>query len=436
MNNEQFLQAKMEKAGSTLKGIAGLVTQSFEIEAMTGANVNELYSALSSTGKGFASSAYVNDGNGWNSDVHHDCSLASYDYIGDSNYKVYGTETSSSPLDTIGYANLKAEIQQMLDIYKVASKNKVYHTVRGSVHVHNTVSYKSGLNSVKLDVKHVFDNVGRFMIKFMPVMKWLTMTDIKGARGVRGSSYGDQFSSDGLFSWWSNYSDNTQSDSSFSALTSLGRGSCFRAYSRESVHFENRLCDSTFNATHLAMWLSLNKAMTLFAIDFTRNGFTFPLTDDEVAFSRQLMRSHANGYKRVNRDDIDRLYKEMISYLAKYLKIINSLDAIDVMDKLVKCPISQYLDENNIPADIWNMEIIEKVFNTRNRASDDVLRDRFMHAVKSMSVPFAEGLNEYLENLSTHLDVEVKKVKSLYQMFKRENVDIEFLGGRLVYLGD
>jgi hypothetical protein len=59
-----------------------------------------------------------------------------------------------------------------------------------------------------------------------------------------------------------------------------------------------------------------------------------------------------------------------------------------------------------------------------------------MHSVKSMSVPFAEGLNEYLENLAIHLDVEVKKVKSLYQMFKRENVDIEFLGGRLVYLGD
>jgi hypothetical protein len=126
----------------------------------------------------------------------------------------------------------------------------------------------------------------------------------------------------------------------------------------------------------------------------------------------------------------------MISYLAKYLKIIGSLDAIEVADKLIKQSIPEYLNANNIAEDFWNMDIIEKVFNTRNRASDDVLRDKFMHSVKSMSVPFAEGLNEYLENLAIHLDVEVKKVKSLYQMFKRENVDIEFLGGRLVYLGD
>src|SRR5206468_1188531 len=226
----------------------------------------------------------------------------------------------------------------------------------------------------------------------------------------------DQFGSDGLFSWWNNYSDNTTGASSFSALTSLGRGSCFRAYSRESVHFENRLADSTFNATHLAMWLSINKALTLFAIDFARNGFTFPLTDDDVQVSRDLMRKHQRGYRAVPKADIEKLYKEMISYLAKYLKVINSLDAIDVADKLIKCSIPEYLNDNNVAEDFWNMELIEKVFNSRNRASDDVLRDKFMHAVKSMSVPFADGLNEYLENLSTHLDVEVKKVKSLYQM--------------------
>jgi hypothetical protein len=433
MNNQEFLGAKLEKAGSTLKGIAGLITNSFEVEAMTTSSVNELINGLRNAGNGFGSSAYVNDGNGWNSDVHHDCSLP--EAVRHTGGWIYGTETSTSPLDTLGFSNLKAEIQGMLDTYKQAS-GKIYHTVRGSVHVHNTVSYKSGLNSVKLDVNSVYDNVARFLLKFMPAMKWLVMTDKSGARGVRGSSYGDQFGSDGLFSWWNNYSDNTTGASSFSALTSLGRGSCFRAYSRESVHFENRLADSTFNATHLAMWLSINKALTLFAIDFARNGFTFPLTDDDVQVSRDLMRKHQRGYRSVPKADIEKLYKEMISYLAKYLKVINSLDAIDVADKLIKCSIPEYLNENNVAEDFWNMELIEKVFNSRNRASDDVLRDKFMHAVKSMSVPFADGLNEYLENLSTHLDVEVKKVKSLYQMFKRENVDIEFLGGRLVYLGD
>jgi hypothetical protein len=435
MNNQEFLAVKLEKSGSTLKGIAGLITNSFEVEAMTKSSVSELKSALSVAGKGFGSSAYVNDGNGWNSDVHHDVSLPEMQRTTGGHW-IYGTETSTSPLDTLGFSALKSEIQGMLDTYKECANGGVFHTVRGSVHVHNTVSYKSGLNSVKLDVKQVYNNVARFLLKFMPAMKWLVMTDKSGARGVRGSSYGDQFASDGLFGWWSNYSNNTTSDSSFSHLTSLGRGSCFRAYSRDSVHFENRLADSTFNATHLAMWLSINKALTLFAIDFARNGFTFPLTDDEVQTSRDLMRKHGRGYRQVPKGDIEKLYAEMISYLAKYLKIIGSLDAIEVADKLIKQSIPEYLNANNIAEDFWNMDIIEKVFNTRNRASDDVLRDKFMHSVKSMSVPFAEGLNEYLENLAIHLDVEVKKVKSLYQMFKRENVDIEFLGGRLVYLGD
>jgi hypothetical protein len=51
-------------------------------------------------------------------------------------------------------------------------------------------------------------------------------------------------------------------------------------------------------------------------------------------------------------------------------------------------------------------------------------------------VQHAESLNDFQENMAIHLNVEVKKIKSLYQMFKRENVDIEFLGGRLIYMGD
>jgi hypothetical protein len=435
MNTRDFAIEKLSKSGSSLKGVSALVTESFEIEAMTATSVNELYRNLASTGAGFASTGGVNDGNGFNSDVHHDCSLSSYDYTA-NNRKLYGTETSTSPIDVVGYANMKKEVQRLLDIYKTASGGIVGHTVRGSMHVHNTVAYTSDFDSVKLDVKSIYDNVARFLLKYMGTLKWLVMTDKHGARGVRGSSYGDQFTSDSLFSWWNNYSENTTSNDSFTKLTSLGRQSCFRVYSREHVHYENRLCDCTFNATHIAMWLTINKAITLFAIDFTRNGFTFPLTDSNVEATRDLMRQHKYGFNRVNRDSISVQYKEMVSYLAKYLKVLNSLEVIEVMDKLIKYPIPQYLVEHDVEEDLWNMEIIEKVFNTRNRASDDTLRDKFMHSVKSMSCPFAESLNEYLDNMALHLDVEVKKVKSLYQMFKRENVDIEFLGGRLVYLGD
>lgn len=436
MNKQEFAMEKLQKSGATNKGIASLITTSFEIEAMTGASVSVLTDNLNSMGKGFASSKGVHDGNGWNSDVHHDVSLPSYDYVNDSDVRVYGTETSSSPLDTLGYKALKDEVSSMLDDYKIASKQRVNHTVMGSMHVHNTVAYMDDFNSIELSVRHVYDNVARFMLKFMPVLKWVTMTDRRGARGVRGSRYGDQFSRDGLFSWWSNYSDNTTSDSAFYRVSGMGRDSAFRAYSREAVHYENRLCDCTFNGTHITTWLSINKAITLFAIDFARNGFQFPLKDSEVETSRYMMEQHSRGYKHVNREWIEALYKEMVSYLAKYLKVINSLEVIEVCDKLIKCPISQYINENNI-ADGWSlMDTIEKVFNTRNRASDEMLRDRFLHSIKSMACPMADTLNDYLDNMATFLDVEVKKVKSLYQMFKKENVEIEWLGYRLVYLGD
>jgi hypothetical protein len=434
MNTRDFAIEKLGKSGSTLKGVSALITESFEIEAMTGSNVDMLTYNLGRVGKGFASTKGVNDGNGFNSDVHWDCSLPEYGNVGSQ--RVYGTETSTSPIDVVGWANMKNEVQRLLDIYKTASNDKVYHTVRGSMHVHNTVAYMDDFSSIKLDVKSVYDNVARFLLKYMGTLKWLVMTDKKGARGVRGSSYGDQFDSDRLFSWWNNYSDNTTSHGAFNNLTSLGRDSCFRSYSREHVHYENRLCDCTFNATHISMWLTLNKAITLFAIDFSRNGFTLPLTDSEVQTTRDMMRQHSYGYERVNRDWVQAQYKEMVSYLAKYLKVLGSLEVIEVMDKLIKNPIPQYLVEHDIAEDYWNMDIIEKVFNTRNRASDDVLRDKFIHSIKSMSCPFAEKLDDYLQNMANHLDVEVKKVKSLYQMFKRENIDIEFLGGRLVYLGD
>jgi hypothetical protein len=272
----------------------------------------------------------------------------------------------------------------------------------------------------------------------MPVLKWLTMTDKEGGRGVRGSSY-DLLNHDELFDWHERYGGEFGlSDNSISFLYNMSRDSYMRILGSSSagvVHWENRMCDTTFNATHFAMWLSINKAITLFAIDFARKDYLLPVSQDEKRNSRSLMVHHRRGYKHVDRIKIDELYKEMVSYLAKYLKVLGSLDAIEVMDKLIKCPISQWIDENGYDMH-WNTEMIERVFNTRNRASDDTLRNAFIKSIQFLEVKHAESLNDFLENMASHLNVETKKVKSLYQMFKRENVDIEFLGGRLVYLGD
>jgi hypothetical protein len=438
MNTEEFYAEKLKKAGVTLKGMAGLVTQSFEVESMVRYNEERMRDRLDRIGAGLARDNQINDGNGWNRDIHHDASLVSYteDRSGGG---MYGIETSSSPIDIIGWHNLKTYLDEILATYKQASGDVLY-TVRGSTHVHNTVAY-SRLNgrtvhSIKVDKNLVYNNVARFFLKFMPVMKWLVMTDRDGARGINGSSYGDKFGNDGLFYWYSNF-DAKLTDDSIYHLNGLGRDSCFRIINPRAVHYENRLCDCTFSANHIAMWLSVNKAITLLAIDFSRNGFLLDIEREEVALSRELMWQHESGFNNVNKHNIETMYKRFISYIAKYLKVIGSLEAIEIMDKLIKNPISQYIHDNTQPHEqFWNTELIDKAFNTRNRACDEELRDKFIHSIKTMQVPFADSLNEFHDHLAGHLGVETKKVKSLYQMFKRENTDIEFLGGRLVYMGD
>jgi hypothetical protein len=59
-----------------------------------------------------------------------------------------------------------------------------------------------------------------------------------------------------------------------------------------------------------------------------------------------------------------------------------------------------------------------------------------MDAIKAMLVPMADSLNEFHENVARKLGIERKQAVSLYQMFKRENVEIDFMGGRIVYMGD
>jgi hypothetical protein len=434
MEKEKFYAEKLQKAGMTLKGIASLVTQSFEVESMTKKDEDDIRIALNRINGGCGSSKQENNGNGWNRDSHHDCSLTSYSR---ENGGLFGTETSASPIDIVSYSNIKSYLDGILATYKQATGG-VYHTYCGSTHVHNTVAYIKDqfevTSSIELDASKIYNNVARFFLKFMPVMKWLVMTDKLGARGVRGSSY-DLLQSDELFDWWGMYQGSLERNS-MSFLKNMQRSSYLRILGNAGqIHFENRMCDTTFNSTHLAMWLSVNKAITLFAIDFARKDYLLPLSNRDIINTKTMMSEHENGYKHVNREKLESLYKEFVSYLVKYLKITGSLDCIEVMDKLIKCPISQWIDENGYDM-FWNTDLIEKVFNTRNRASDTQLREKFMSAIELLEVKSADSLNEFLENMASHLEVEVKKVKSLYQMFKRENIDIEFLGGRLVYLGD
>jgi hypothetical protein len=441
LNREEFFQKAVEKSGSTLKGIASLITQSFEVESMTTKNAQTIKARLREVKGGSASNKQINDGNGWNDDCHHDGSLTSYS---DDNGGCYGTETSASPIDLLSFPDIKLYLDNILATYLEVSGG-VYHTRYGSTHVHNTVAYLNADNgfckSIEVDHNLVYANIALFLVKFMPALKWLCMTDKAGGRRVRGTGY-DLMNNDELFGWfeWYGLREDTSitSDSSINNIMGMGRDSYMRVLgtrSRGNIHWENRMCDTTFNSTHLAMWLSINKAITLFAIDFARKNYTLPLSRDEWRHSKSLMMRHTCGYKELDRQDIEKMYKEMVSYLAKYLKVTGSLDAIEVMDKLIKCPISQWVDENGYDYH-WNTQLIERVFNTRNRASDDELRNKFIQAIQLLQVQHAESLNDFQENMAIHLNVEVKKIKSLYQMFKRENVDIEFLGGRLVYLGD
>jgi hypothetical protein len=125
----------------------------------------------------------------------------------------------------------------------------------------------------------------------------------------------------------------------------------------------------------------------------------------------------------------------MKSYLYKYFKIANSLDAIEVLEKLIDCPIPQYLEENNITGQ-YDLTRLENHFNVRLRERDEELRGKYLEAIKTMVVPMAASLNDFHMNVAAFLGVQQKQAVSLYQMFKRENVDIEFMAGRLVYMGE
>lgn len=424
-------QLGYEKIGASLNGLATLLTTSFEVEAWTKKQSYQIEDSLRTLNGGHSTSPYMGDNNGWNRDTHEDGSIQYYDSVGRTK-GLYPSETSTSAINFLNFLELKNRLNEVLETYENASGG-VYHTHSSSTHVHNTLTYYGSDTTVQVDTERVYPNVAMFLIKYMPVMKWLTMTCIGGSRGSVGNPY-DKLNNDSLFDWFELYHERGfVNDRSKSYLVNMGRDSYMRVQSSRNLHWENRMCDQTYSNSHLAMWLSINKAITLLSLDFARNNLLFNCTVEDFKKSRQLMRKYKdeNGYKDI-RNEIKTMYKQFIGHIAKYLKILGCMEAIELADKLIEKPISEFVESFGTH---YEAKKIEGVFNKRNRATNVELRTSFIETLQAMTVNASESLNEHLEDVAQHLDVETSKVKSLYQMLKRENIiDIEFIGGRLVLM--
>jgi hypothetical protein len=318
----------------------------------------------------------------------------------------------------------------VLETYEKASGG-VFHTHSSSTHVHNTLTYNGSDNTVHVDLERVYPNIAMFLVKYMPVLKWLTMTCVGGSRGSVGNPY-DKLCNDELYYWHEAYSSNYIGRNSKDYLCNMGRDSYMRVQSSRNLHWENRMSDQTFSSSHLAMWLGINKAITLLALDFARNNLLFNCTKEDKNNSYELMKHYKNnfGFKQI-KSQVRDLYKQFIGHIAKYLKVIGCMDVIELADKLIEKPVSDFVE--NFGAH-YEAKKIEGVFNKRNRAVNVDLRNSFMESLQAMTVQASDSLNEHLEDIASHLNVETSKVKSLYQMLKRENIDIDFIGGRLVLM--
>ncbi|WP_336784115.1 hypothetical protein [Paenibacillus illinoisensis] len=445
----------------SISAINRFIRQGCEFEAPTynGRRITE--SNLNAIGAGTASSVGINDGNGWNNDLHNDGGTA-----WDGNHEYEATETSTSPFHAFDYHNIKAEFDRIMDVYLRATGG-LRHVYTASTHVHTAIGYnKFGDDNVimlKLPVMKMYRNVAMFMTRFYPVLKWLSMTNTNGARGAHGNTY-DPLDGDALFGWFDSVHVNTMcatgddghTDVTDGRLIGMQRSSIFRIplprgywhdhsmygdarYDHpmltEAFHFENRMMDCTFSSTQMSAWFCLNRAIALWAYDMARNNYAYVPTDQEVSVSQRETRTHSTGYKRVDKPYIVESYTYMKSLLSKYLKKMNSIDAWDALDKLIDTPIPAYLEEKGL-RDQYDLTEIEGHFTTRNRERDEALRERYLTAIKFMVVPMAGNLNDFHMNIAAHLQIQQKQAVSLYQMFKRENIELEFLSGRLVYMGD
>jgi hypothetical protein len=432
MNTLDFMKKKLENGmKKSVKGMNYLVSTSFEAELLCENHHDDVREKMVNIGGGYSSHPAIKSNNGWNDDTHIDRTVHTYDDWSVRNGgKYHDVETSTSPLNGSSFLDVKEETAELFNSYKKATGN-VCHSVYASNHIHITLaysrdSYYENVNMIDVEVNKAYENIGRFMLKYMPTLKWLAMTTPNGARGSYNNHY-DTLESDGLFSWF--YDENMSARN-----MDFGRGSYMRIHQNSSLHWENRILDCNMSPTLLASWMGLNRAITLWAIDFAQKGYKLTVTDENYRISKHEMGNHRRGWERVNKEFIAKQWDEMKGYLAKYLKISDNMQVIDMFDKLIENPVPAFLDKNNMGVH-YNPELVEKSFNTRNRGADEELRESYLKAIDAMCVPIGKNLDEFQNNMASFLGVDVSKVKSQYQVIKRSNiVDLEFLAGRLVLM--
>jgi hypothetical protein len=447
---------KVVAKNKSIEGINALLTSSCEHEVGMGNDEDQVrYSMQYKTNpatyrRGFASNFQTDDGNGWNNDLHSDGFFINEDGNTSRTRRINGREynrleISQSPIQSTNYGSMVCEVNARMGLLRESAHSMV-HMCGGSTHFHNTLTYFKKdaerwgespeiLNVLDVPIQKMYQQIANFMIRFMPVMKWISMTCPRGARGAHGNQY-DKLDGDQLFQWFDRVEDANEHNSyTDTFLQQMRKESYLRIYSTDSFHWENRMMDCAISPTLLSAWAVLNRAISLFAYDMVSNGIDFKVSNQEMRDSEFQAGKHRIGWKEVDRDYINKEYIVMKSYLAKYFKKANSLDALDILDKLIECPIPEYLEKNKIPF-TYNLEIVEKMFAERTRLKDETTRNSYLHAIKAMTVPVADNLNMFHENVATELKIQSKQAISLYQMFKRENVDIEFLAGRLVYMGN
>lgn len=438
ITKERMLQETLEKVGKSLPSINNMMTSSFEMETYSRIEPDEVRLTLRHLNGGSNRNKNIgnNVGNGWNDDSHADGTVNYNDDL----QGWYDLEVSSCPLNNVDFEGIRTETENMLSTLKQATELR--HSCMASCHIHTTIRYNTDYNSViVLPNNEIFNRIARFMLKFMPIMKWLSMSNYSGARGSvyksrsRERNPYDKLENDYLFDWWNNYYGEIHNDSSY-YLKRMQRDSYFRIHNDNyGLHWENRMADQTASHTQLALNMTINRAITLWAIDMARKDYNLKLDSSQVREVKDEMRRIRQGYLSVRKDFIEQQWREMKGYLVKYFAMTNSMDVIKYGDKLVEKPVSAWLNGKGY-REHFNPFEIEQVFNERNRPKDEKLRGDYLKAIDSMTVSVADSLNDFHINVANHLGISEKQAKSLYQMFNRENVDIRFMGGRLVYMGD
>lgn len=477
MNNvTEFSKHFHEKQIGSIEGLNVLIRHSAEFELLTPKNgrLNEddilggqIGRALREIGLGVATNEGINNGNGWNADTHpdgYDFTTRSFNQV-INNQIYYGTETSTSPLNAIDFNAMKEEMSGYLDIYKQAAGGKYLHNQGGSVHIHNTIAYgdlDGDTDSlVKLDTRKIYRIIATVFARFLPALKYLAMTNKSGPRAMAlGNTSYDKLDDDNIFQWANLASRDGYDTNNDTYLYRMGRDSYLRIHRNPDpysdsygnsnqfsdrgkgiLHWENRILDCTASPTLVASWMSLNRAITLFAFDFARYDYKLELTQNQVFNSKDCLSQFLNGASAINKVFVRSNYKEMMGYLYKYFKKSGCLGAVEVFDKIMEQSIPEYLTEKDLPAR-YELQLLESMFASRNRATNEELRGRYLRAIKSMLIPVQDNSKAFNIAIASALGIQESQAVNLYQMFKREfdkgisRVDLSFENGRIVDMGD